>query len=259
MSVVLRFGGTTSSYELEGVQEWNESLEQRVLPAVIPRRDGAVIDSVPAANTRIIDVQGILVGTAGTACRTKLDTLTDLVYNGRQQLYLNDDRYIYSVCQDFNYEYVVGFAAKAIKWSASFLCDDPYWYSTGTQSATQSTITSGTEATVACNLATTATHGNADTPPWISFDVDSGTATKVRFYNTNTNINRWCEVSCNMLTGISLVVNSADKTVKYNTGNVLPYFSGSFFNLAAGSTNNIIVLSTGAAADCFVYWRPRWY
>jgi hypothetical protein len=257
MATVVAFGGTTEY--LTGAMEWSERLEDRVNAASIPRRHGAKIDSDPKLGARIVDVSGVITATNATNLRTSLDTLKNRIFNGRQKLYLIDDRYLWAVCESFDYTFVSGFAARAVKYSVTFFADDPFYYAASVQTKVETAIVSGTEIAISCDLTTVATHGNADPPAIFTFDVDSGTATSFRAYNTNTNINRWLQVDYSMTTAIVLEVDCGNHTVTYNTMNILPYFTGSFFDLRAGETNSITVLSTGANADLTISWLPRWY
>ncbi len=92
----------------------------------IPKTNHAIAEEAKR-NTALITISGDIAGSSYDDLRTNLDVLRAGLQNGKQQLTLDDDRYI--VCQVKNLSIPFVKLQLMAKWSATFIADDPIWYS----------------------------------------------------------------------------------------------------------------------------------
>lgn len=169
-------------------------------------------------------------------------------YRRNQRLYVNKTIYInltslYQVKEEF----VPGLSNRCSKLIAEFKADDPFYYEDRLTTATRTLDSTPTTFTIT-------NRGNVDTPPVITI-----TATGVLPYIkiTNRANGRVCLYKDpQMIAGQSLVIDTAEATVKRNGVNTINNMSGAFHVLEHGE--NVFAINCEPHCIMTISHFPRW-
>jgi len=256
MALDFKFNSTT----LTGMTHWNMSEKLRIKKAVIPRRHGVLMDDHPVLDARTVSLKGIIIKDTSAALNTAVDTLKAALFSGRGQLYLQDDRYLKATLNSFKEDYIKGFQDRGIKWAASFVCEDPFWYGDAEETNTATSLTAGVETNVPCP----AGEGNAPAHCVIVVNPTGSDMESIEVRNSHDDIQKYWyyENSDTILASNGLLtIDSEERTVLTGTENDLRNFEGDFFFIKCGELNTLKVTSDVAinSAGFTVTWTPRWY
>jgi phage-related protein len=177
-----------------------------------------------------------------------VDAIKAKLYRTDQKLYVSlTNRYINLARLDkIKDEMEVGFAFRRAFITASFRCNDPFWYST-TAASQDETITTNPQSLAVINT------GNVDAPAVIT--VTAATAVP-SIKITNAADGREMTYNDTSLTGgAEVVFDSAAGTVKRDGTNTINNFGGTFLQLQPGSNT---LTFEGAACELNVSYTPRW-
>lgn len=144
-----KFGGFILPGCVETIK-WDVSA--RVDPIQVPRRDGVLVTEAPVLTSRRVTIGGTFQGNTLESVRNDIHNIrgnlkrhdvaatTDVVGpnetglpTGRHRLFIWDDKFIMCYNQDFTTEIVEGASGYEIRYTAIFIADDPFWYSTSVQ------------------------------------------------------------------------------------------------------------------------------
>lgn len=254
LSFQLKFGTLDMS---DAVESWEQSLDTRLNQMLVPKRHGVLISEVPVVGARMVRLKGRTQAVDFTTLRTTIDLMEKLLNAGRQKLFLAADRFLYAYKASFGYGYVPGAALAAIDFSIDFLCDDPFFYDTTSQSDVRSLTTGDTnmgggfykEAFIHTNPGTVFAY------PIITVNANQGVSlTKVIFRNlTNT---RTFQYTGTVVAGTSLVIDCGNLSVRNNGVEDLANWNGLFATLDVGANSLEI---EGNPATYTIAYTARYY
>lgn len=234
---------------------WKEDLSVRSAIMPVPRshralaRDGFL-------STRMVGVDGTVMGTSQSDLRTRLDAFLAAHQPGFHNLYRDDDRYL--VCETRR---VALGELDGLLWapfSVQFEAPDPFYYA---QTASQDTWPNPANT----NTRVLANGGSVTAAPVFSMTVGSGGAPLV-FSLTNQALNPAQLFTLtsvgNVLAGDLLTVDTLQGTVTLTrtavTTNKRSWLTGRFFELVPGNNTLLAGLSGGPTISSMVTdWRNR--
>lgn len=215
----------------------------------IPKSDSAVAETAKR-NTLLITVSGDIAGTGYDDLRSNLDALRAGLQNGKQQLTLDDDRYI--VCQLKNFSYPFVKLQILAKWTAVFISNDPVWLAQS-ETVDDRTPTSGVGYTVN-------NPGNAPVRVKIEFTAPGGgIADNIQFENTTNG--ELMKYRGTLAAGNDLEVDNRfdteDFEVLNNGVDDHANYEGDFITLEPG--NNTLEFTGEASTDVKVTFRAGFF
>jgi len=238
-----------NNYDLPRIVSWSEDNDTRLAAVTIVRKSGSLIDAVSCLEPRVISVKGYIYAASSALVTAELDLLTTALNIGRSVLVFQD-RWIWATKQNFKINYITGMQCCGLEYSATFYCDDPYWYKIDT--TTYSTSLTGN--TQVCEITTGGTsdcYGTFTITP-------SGTMTKLRLLNGHASVQQWIEFDGSVAAGNALVINCELQTATNNGVNCLPNMTGDFFVFKGGVLNSIVVSGIGHAGVLSCAYLVRW-
>lgn len=225
------------------------------IPLTVRRKDNAralqhgTIDSGDGKiNGRTVELTIIVDEPTTDAYFAMMNTIKGRLYRREQKLYVNETRYVnltslYQVKEEF----VPGLSNRCCKLSAEFKADDPFYYEDDMESVTQ--VISASPATLTVNNI-----GNVDTPPVITI-VATGVVPSIKIYNkANRRVCLYKDPQ--MIAGQTLVIDTAEATVKRNGVNTINNMSGAFHVLERG--NNEFEIECEPRCTITISYVPRW-
>jgi hypothetical protein len=229
------------------IQTPDESFISRINPIIVPRKDGALLDSSLYLEPKIITLNGIIRGTTKEAYRTYKDTFKKNLETSSLKFYIFDDRYINvqkSSCPIR--DYITGLLGE---FSLDFIAADPFWY------ATSASYTEKTTSATSYDFTTAAPAGNAPSLPTITVTADSDFTNPSVQNRSLTNL----PLFSHMGSGQIWVVDYALFTATMGGSNSLSLLSGDFWDLLPGA--NTIRFTQDAAIEVTIRvdWTDRWY
>ena len=251
------------SYDLSPhVETWTESANARLNAVTVPGRHGALFSSAIVQDARQITITGRLVSPDGTASgmRTLLETLSELFARQNKRLQLWDDKYINAYKASFQLAYVPGSAMRAVDFTLTFLCADPFYYDTSTASTNYNLTTGDTIVDITQNIYRRAVTINYPGtfliyPIWTITAGPTTPLTKITIRNTT--IGRQFYYSGTVAVNKSLVVDTNFFTVENDGTNDLTNWSGDFVWLQPG--DNAIEFEGTAPATYALEYLIRGY
>lgn len=242
---------TFNGYELPYVEDWSEDQDTRLATSPIQRLDGELIDARSNLAPRMISVKGKLWADTEAALRTLVNTLAYNLNQGRCELQLDTDRFIYATKDSFKKRFISGMAALGIEYQVDFFCDDPYWYAlTATEQV--ETLTGAASQTINVTPA-----GLENTPCMLAV-VPSGTLTQVKYTNTNALSQIWAQYDGSVSAADTLLINGIEKTCTNAGANELGNLTGDFVDLIGNQLNPLVITGTGHAGQLTITYRNRW-
>jgi hypothetical protein len=180
--------------------------------------------------------------------------------SGVQNLYVHNDRYLKAVKKSCAISYPTGTGFQVAEWSVSFVCGDPFYYSTeSTCSATA----------VQSNLSTRVVQntGTAPAPFQINLYSSLGTVTGLTVYQIYSGVTvAYFRYTGSLSTSTpGLVINSNDFTAVYSGAAVGTAFAGDFLTLrytptgGAANTFRFQSGSPGASVTAMILYTPRYF
>jgi len=224
------------------IESWDLNRKYRNAKFSVPRRDGAIINSIHFAE-KTLSVKGKVCSTALATARTNWDSILQYLNDGEKDIYLYDDRFVrgYLINADHNYKA----ALRIIDFSAQFVIQDPFSRYIQRLRTTQAISSSPTAFTVTNN-------GNIYTRPKISFIAGSDITT-CQLQNLSRAENM--VFSSTVSAGNTLEIDSENLTVENNSVDSLSSFSGDFIVLNPGINN---LKFTGSNCTIKIDWFDKW-
>lgn len=237
-SQILKFGGVDLSPYIE---TWQEKLDTRLNAVTVPNRAGVLFSSARVLDARRIDLTGRIVSPDGTALglRTTLDTLSNLFNQLDQQLQLWDDRYITATKATFGFAYVPGSAMRVVDFQVSFLCADPFTYSTSGSTNSYNLTTGDVAIDITNNI-----YRQSDTLNYTGtfltfpvYTITAGATPLTHITIRNLTIGRQFVYSGTVAPTKSLVVDTANFLVTNDGTSDLTNWNGDFIWLQPGNNS----------------------
>lgn len=245
-----------------GIETWQESANSRLNAMTVPNRHGALVSSAVVQDARQITVTGRVVSSDGTAIglRTQLSALSELLSRLNKRLQLWDDLYVNAYKGNFTFAYVPGSALRAVDFSITFLCVDPFYYSTTTGSQSYNLTTGDIALDITNNIYKKAVTLNytgtfLEYPVWT---VTAGpTVPLTRITIRNLTIGRQFVYTGIVAVNTALVVDTLFFTAQNNGANDLTNWNGDFIWIQSG--NNSLEFEGTAPASYALTYRIRNY
>jgi len=247
MTVLIKF----DDYPLNEVSEWDDNVETRISETTVPRRHGTYHEETFVYGSRKISLRGTIFAAAWEDSRVILRDMKQRLSKGTKRLYFDDDEYIWATLQHFSYNHKAGYGqGKVVDFAASFICKDPFYYSTSSTTVQDLYMLDGNTIEVTNN-------GNIETPPILTITTTSISTTGVTVTNTHADINQYVKYAGNIIAAESLVIDHSEATMKKDIVGVLNDFQGDFFKLGVGSNTLIVAYDSGAAISLTVQHTDR--
>ena len=240
----LRFGTLDMSAEIE---DWEEQGDSRIQAQLVSRRHGIFLSDVPVLDGRYVRVKGAIVATTAELCRTRLDTISEVLHSGVQKLQFLDDRFLIAQKARFGYGYAPGSAGRKINFALEFVCADPFLYRDATSSSSNPISASPTSFSVTNG-------GTAFVYPKVTFTAGGSSITSISLLNNTTG--KTFAYSGTVLATKALVVDTSDFTVLNDGVSDLTNFTGVFPHFNSGSNSYTF---TGSNCTILFEWRNRWW
>ena len=240
---ILKFGDYTFP---EGLSVGSISAGARVNKSEIPGRPGVHIGP-RVIGEKMVKLEGVIWS---DDLRSTMDALQSALAVGKAQLYVEDDRYIRAVCEDFTHDYDPGAFQDWVNVQLGFTADPPFWVSETEQ--TQQWDAPSTSVSI------TQTAGNVYVEPII--EVKFATSG-----NVDLDLGIGTAASCSLIGAVTadLVVqlDCEAKTVLTAGGvDKMALFEGTFPRLEPDDTTLFYAHNSGPALSYIkLIWRARWY
>ncbi|MCM8774611.1 MAG: phage tail family protein [Candidatus Omnitrophica bacterium] len=226
--IVFKFG----NYIFKRPQVLSENIPSRIQQTAIPRRDGTVIVSPIVLESKIIQVQEILVGDSIDNLDTQKKELILELENGENKLWFRNSRYINCVKQNATFDYERGTGGKVLRVTIDFLAVDPFVYD-GTETIIDQNIETSPQDIIVFN------NGDAQAKPYIKIVAgeDIELLTIINLVNSLT------FTYSSLIDGDILEVDTFKMDVLLNSLRNFSLFNGNFIKLNSGP-NTIRVIGT---------------
>jgi hypothetical protein len=238
------------------IETWQESANARLNAVTVPNRHGALLSSAVVQDARQITLTGRIVSPDGTATglRTVIENLSELFARQNKRLQMWDDRYINCYKANFSFAYVPGSALRALDFTITFLCIDPFYYDTSSGSTSYNLTTGDTAIDITNNIYNKAVTLNY-TGKFITYPiwtVTAGATALTHITIRNLTIGRQFYYSGTVLATKSLVVDTNYFTVTNDGTNDLTHWTGDFLWLQNGN-NSLEFEGTAPATYSLTY------
>lgn len=228
--------------------------ERRIATEDVSRRHGSVLIEEVVYDKRRVTIEGAIRKATAANLRSALDDL-ERALGGVQEkkLYLWDDRYINAISRSWDPEYGAGAGLLFARYTAEFECEDPFWYDASATSDVQVVTSAPTSAT----SWTSTNPGSRLVYPTITITANvSGNISAFALANITTG--KSFTFSGTVLSGNSLIVNCAARTVTNNGNNALANWpSGNIFWWLNPGANTVRL--TGANATVTIAYNAPYY
>ena len=242
----------------EYMETWSETNNARINAVTVPNRHGALLTSAIVEDARQISNSGRIISPDGTAegMRDLLKDLLELFGRKNKRLQLWDDRYLIATKANLTFAYVPGSAMRAVDFSLTFFCADPFMYNDATSGAFYNLTNGNTVVDITANIykrSFTVTYEGdfliyplwavvaGPTVPLTNITIRNLTIGRQFYYNGTVAVNK------------SLVVDSAFFTVENDGENDLTNWNGDFIWLVPGD-NEIEIEGTPPATYSLNYY-----
>jgi phage-related protein len=256
-SQAIRFDGVdVSAY----FSTWQETANSRINTAIVPRRHGLLINDTVVEDARTIQVTGTIDSPDGTqlGLRTVLDMLSELFTHRNAPLQLWDDRFLNAWKSGFAFKYIEGSGLRAVDFSLTFICADPFWYENEDDLDDHDLTLLDTPLDITNSIYrreyTIENDSSALVYPEIT--VSPGLTPLAFVVVRNMSTGRWFKYTGTVAVGTSLVAKMADFLVLNNGVDDLAHFDGDFLYLKTGA--NTIQIEGTAPASYRFSWRKRY-
>jgi hypothetical protein len=216
----------------------NLNWKQKISISDIAFKNGAADTGDNKIGGRSIPIEGIISGVDATDYRSKVDELYFWLTKKNLKLYFTAGRYInIKAFSNISCQFMEGTFERVSRISCNAELIDPFWYYTTPQSV--ETIISASPQTIAITNSSNyeiypvISIGNAADN--IDFTLENDTDDSAQFRYTDTNF----------LNGDTLVIDTAEGTVKKNGLNAIDGFNGLFLKLLVGSNSFIYTGAIG--------------
>jgi len=240
---------TLGSYDFlaNNIEPYTVSLNRgwRLNPVILPLGQGVLVNTTPKRNAIPLNISGRISGTSSANLRSKLDTLTAILDDGRQQLNIFDDRYINVTPQTWQIEFIRGSGLQLADFTIDLLADEGVWIS---ETLDSSDYTTNTTPTVSNG-------GNTSTPIKLTITAPSGGLTQ--FISTNSTTNKILTWDGNLLVGDILIIDMGTMEITEAGLSTLDGFSGVFWEINSGN-NTLSFTSTPTGTAFTLEKRDRW-
>lgn len=234
----IQFGGFNFVSNKVYPETWEDQITVTDNTQAIPGSDAAPARDARLA-PRVVKITGKIGGFSDRqAFRDACDAFQSAINYGRvATLYKDSDRYLNAKCLTANLS--ESGLSGAAEFDCSFICPDPYYYSTVTSTTSADSPASG--ATMAATNGGTAPLYSA----WTITPGDTAVGT-ITLTNVTTGLS-WAFGPTSITSGQDLVVDATQGTVTLGGANSLASLTGVFWPLLAGA-NTIRIDFTGITA-----------
>ena len=246
----MTFGGL----EIEGIQSWGPSRQNKISPVSIPRRHGALVPQVAFSDFLRIVLKGEVWRDTSTDLRDYFDTLGAKLFNvGTDKLtFLDDGRYVNAICTGTAFAERDATRAPAYRggFSLEFACGDPFFYAATEEEDNQNAIATSPYAYTITN------NGPVRTPVRVEITAVGGTKTDVKLTNSTTGL--YMRYLGTIALNGKVVMNSKENAQSCQNGgsNDLNNFEGGFWMLEPGVNN--ITYTGPTSVNVKVLWTKRY-
>jgi len=209
---------------------------------------GGVNTSDNKVDYREIEISTFINGKNQRDYFSQVDELKRYMFRQDQKLYITEDRYInISSVSSIEEEFESGFYLTKGTLTITLMALDPFTYDAFDQQQSVTITVTGQQFYIN-------NPGNIDTPIEITIAASS-TLSSISLVNTTDNDRTISYSDANFTSGKSLVVSSADGTVKLNGSSTINKFSGTFLTLLAGDN---LFTWTGGTCTITMSYSVRW-
>ena len=222
--------------------------ESRISAETAPRRHGTVVTEEVVLDAKVIILHGFYSAATEALARAEIDNMDKvLATTSTKKLSFYSGRQLNAYCRRFSPRFVEGTAMTAFRFDAEFYAADPFWYST--------TETSTSVEPFQDTNFTQANSGSVYVFPTITIS-PMGAGIVPAFTFTNVTTGKSFSYSASIASGESLVVDTANFTVKKGGVSVYGNFSGTFLWLNSGD-NSLKINKPGSVVAIAFY--PRFF